>query len=226
MWVFLSGGMMMPALIPPSVLAAAKTADIQEAVERGWELQVRGRVKEHLDWFAETYMTPGSYSVTYVVKDKDYQARFYTTRSDFGDALAMASLDMNYTKFKDTANKFPWGKKYHDLLLRVWSASASIFGAGGFYGDYSRENPRGRLPKKRGNPRKDWGRYDRPIGSTFLDTMDDGHISRREDELDLKPLASEVLGDWWNDDDEPEWAHRKSIHNMTDAELEEFESRF
>lgn len=201
LWLFFSGGMLMPALIPQSVLKAAQTKDIREAATNGWDVQVRGRVVEHLEWFAETYMPEGSYSKIYKSPDKDYTCRFYCSKEDFAIGVFNATMDMDYTKFKETSRDYPWGEKYHDLLLRVWSASASVFGAGGFYGPRSKNNPRGYgKARKRGNPRKDWGRYDKPVGSTFF-----------EDE-----------------DDFPEWGSRytKSIHDMSDDELRELESRF
>jgi hypothetical protein len=126
MWIFLSAGMMMPALIPPSVLAEAKTPEIKEAVERGWELQIRGRVREHLEHFIENYMPEDSCSKVYESEDKDYNVRAYTTREAFGRGLMEVSLNIDYVKFKDTAENFPWGKRYHDLLLRVWGASTML----------------------------------------------------------------------------------------------------
>jgi hypothetical protein len=193
MWIFLSAGVLMPALIPESVLSAGKTADIREAAANGWELQVRGRVRQHLQHFADHYMPAGTYSRIYASPDKDYNVRFYTSREAFADGVAAAARDIDYTKFKNTANRFEWGKKYHDLLLRIWSASTSLAPAGGFYGPRSKDNPRGYSPaskgyKKRGNPRK------HVTGSTFFD----------------------------DEDDYPLW-QSNSIHSMTDKELEELD---
>lgn len=133
----------MPALLPESVLAESRTPDIQEAVERGWELQVRGRVHQHLQQFITDYMEPDTHSKIYASPDKDYNVRFYTTREDYGNALKKMALAIDYTKFKDTARSYPWGKKYHDLLIRIWSASTSLAPAGGWYAPKTNSNPRG-----------------------------------------------------------------------------------
>jgi hypothetical protein len=143
MWLFASGGLLLPALIPEKVLEAAKTPDIVEAKANGWDLQVRGRVTEHLTWFAGEYMLEGDHSAIVESPDKDYNARFYTSREAYGMALYRMSLAIDYTKFKDTSLKFPWGKKYHDLLLSIWSMSQRLAPAGGFYGAWSKDNPRG-----------------------------------------------------------------------------------
>lgn len=148
MWLFASGGLVLPALLPEKVLAEAKTEDIKEAVERGWELQVRGRVVKHLEWFADNYMEAGKFSAIYESPDKDYNCRFYTTREDYGNALKKMALEIDYTKFKDTSLRYPWGQKYHDLLLSIWSMSTRLAPAGGFYGAWSQANPRGYKPTK------------------------------------------------------------------------------
>lgn len=142
MWLFLSGGMLMPALIPQSVLDRADTPELEQARENGWDLQIRGRDIQHLRWFTR-YMPDGGYSRLIRSPDKDYQCRFYTSRENFAEAMSKACLDMDYVKFKDTSLRYEWGKKYHDLLLSVWSASARVFGAGGFYGPRSKKNPNG-----------------------------------------------------------------------------------
>lgn len=146
----------MPAMIPENVLREAATPEIRHAVEHGWDLQIRGRVREHLEWFIENYMEPGSCSVVYESRNKDYNVRAYTDREAFGEGLKAASLAMDYVKFKDTAKQFTWGKKYYDLLLRVWSASTALAAP------YSGESPdphysffgyETRFPAKRGKNR-------------------------------------------------------------------------
>lgn len=201
MWIFLSAGMMMPALIPQSVLDAAKTVDIQEAVDRGWELQVRGRVREHLEHFIETYMPADSCSVVYESKGKDYNVRAYTSREAFGKGLLSASLDIDYVKFKETAERFSWGKAYHALLLKVWGDSTMLgrpYAGEWKYGD-SKKSYKAR---KRGNPRRP--KY---TGSTFFDDYD-WDAPGGYDDLPMALTRS---------------SNRKSIHDMTDAELEDYE---
>lgn len=206
MWVFLSGGMLMPAMIPEDVLRKAATREIRDAVEQGWDLQIRGRVREHLEWFIENYMEPGSCSVVYESRNKDYNVRAYTDREAFGEGLKAASLAMDYVKFKDTAKRFTWGQKYYDLLIKVWSASTVLARP------YDGEKPgsarvgtgssyrRGRKNKKQNYPQRG------QVGSSFF--FDD----EPDDDLD----------DWWNHSSTSERTSR-SIHEMTDEEIEEME---
>lgn len=179
MWLFASGGLVLPALLPEKVLAEAKTDDIKEAVARGWELQVRGRVVKHLEWFADNYMEPGTFSAIYESPDKDYNCRFYTTREDYGNALKQMALGIDYTKFKDTSLRYPWGKVYHDLLLSIWSMSTRLAPAGGFYGAWSKDNPRGyqkkTYPAKTGTQILD--REPAPFDYDWLDSLSDSEIA-------------------------------------------------
>lgn len=116
----------MPALVPTDVLQRGETEEIRNAVDNGWDLQIRGRVREHLEWFIDSYMDPGSVSKVYASPGMDYNVRAYTDRTEFGTALYRAATEMDYVKFKDTALDYPWGEEYHDLLLRVWSESSRL----------------------------------------------------------------------------------------------------
>ena len=206
MWIFADFGTMMPALIPPSVLATSNAKDIKQARERGWDVQVRGRVREHLEYFAAEHMPQGSYSQVYESRNKDYNVRFYTDKASFAQGLASVALAMDYVKFKDTAKRFAWGKKYYDLLIKVWSASTVLARP------YDGEKPgsarigtgssyrRGRKNKKQNYPQRG------QVGSSFF--FDD----ETDDDLD----------DWWNHSSSSERTAR-SIHEMTDEEIEEME---
>lgn len=212
MWLFADFGVLMPALIPQSVLDAGKTPDIREAAERGWELQVRGRIREHLQYFCDTYMPADSYSKIYDSPDKDYNVRFYTTREAYGDALKAMALDIDYTKFKDTAKRHRWGKKYYDLLIKVWSASTMLAPAGGWYAPRTKNNPRGFDKRKNKIPARG------SLGSTFFD--DDPWFG--EPDLEEMNLDVDLL-----DIEDQNYLRRnqrshRSIHDMTDDELEDY----
>jgi hypothetical protein len=199
MWTFTSSGMHMPALIPLSVLAAGKTKEIREARERGWELQVRGRVRKHLtDWQA-LFMPEGTYSKVYASPGKDYNFRFYTTREAYGESLKQQSLAIDYTKFKDTAVSKP----YHDLLMKVWSASTMLGRP------YAGSRKKVTYPASRGRSF---------VGSSFFDDYYD-EPERITLEEDTVPMVD--LNDWFDDEDHLEHVRRKSIHDMTDDDLEE-----
>lgn len=193
MWVFASSGMAMPALIPPTVLSQSRAADIKEARERGWELQVRGRVREHLEYWCETFMPEDSYSKVYASPGKDYNFRYYCSREAYGESLKRQAMAIDYTKFKDTSERFTWGRAYHALLLKVWAASTML--GTPYHGDgtgkFSSYMPKGR---KRGNPRKQ--------AQLFTDPYDDYAPGGYDD------LPEELTR-----------AHR-SIHELTDADLE------
>ena len=195
----------MPALIPQSVLDAGRTADIREAAENGWDLQIRGRVAEHLQWFIDKYMPEGSTSQIYASPDKDYNVRAYCSREDFAIGMFQASLDIDYTKFKDTAKRYPWGQKYYELLIKVWSASTMLAPAGGYYAPRSVANPNGYSPKDYKVPERG------QVGSTFFD---DDHLWFGDEE-DSRPAKKKKRNRKWRDA-----ARRKSIHDMTDEELE------
>lgn len=143
MWIFADFGLLMPSTIPTSVLERADTPAIVEAVERGWTLQVRGRIAEHVQHFMDTYMEPGTFSVLYKTPDMDYNVRFYTTHEEFNKGLSKAVLEIDYTKFKPTAERYAWGRPYHNVLNSIWSVLLDLAPAGGTWGKKSIENPRG-----------------------------------------------------------------------------------
>lgn len=207
MWIFADFGTMMPALIPPSVLETSKASEIKQARERGWDIQVRGRVREHLEYFAANYMPQGSYSKVYESRNKDYNVRLYTDKASFAEGLANVALDIDYVKFKDTAKRYTWGKKYYDLLIKVWSASTILARPydgerpGSGWSSSYRKPKRG---KKSNYPQRG------QTGSTFF--------------FDDEPDDSD-LDDWWNYSSTSSRTSR-SIHDMTDKELEEIEALY
>jgi hypothetical protein len=190
MWIFLDGGTMMPALVPPSVLATGRTAQIKEARANGWDLQIRGRVREHLEWFIETHMEPGSVSRVYSSPGKDYNVRAYTTREAYGQGLLNASLAIDYVKFKDTAKRYPWGKKYYDLLLKVWGASTMLARP------YAGTSKGKQKPPKLDRWWEDEARPEPTLGSTFFDDFeDDPHMHRTKS---IHDLTDAELMEIWN----------------------------
>lgn len=126
MWVFADFGAIMPAEVPAHVLESAKNRQLKLAKKNGWNIQVRGRIREHLEYFAATYLPTGTYSPVYETKGMDYNVRLYTTREALGAALSAMAMDIDYSTFKETAKRYSWGDKYYKLLLRVWGTVSTL----------------------------------------------------------------------------------------------------
>lgn len=165
MWVFSDFGLLMPALVPER---AKNRKSVRKWTKNGkYELQVRARLREHLKHFMEVYMEPGTYNPKiHATPEMDYNYRFYTTREAFAQGIANIALNMDYEKFKETSERFPWNKKYHTLLTRIWGTLCELNPPGGIWGKKSKENPRGFS--------KAWDEYDsywpdsmRRVGDSF-----------------------------------------------------------
>lgn len=186
MWAFFDFGLLMPALVPakvvnrPEVLAWTNNGE--------YELQVRGRLREHLQYFMDNYMEAGTFNpVIQATPDKDYNFRFYTTREAYAEGIKQAALKMDYEKFKNSSDRFDWNKKYHTLLTRIWGTLCELAPPGGIWGPRSNSNPKGYDSaseylgwgyddKKKSNTLGGWyadahdamdSEYDWPIGTTF-----------------------------------------------------------
>lgn len=198
MWAFFDFGLLMPALVPAKVM---EREDVKKWTNDGeYELQVRGRLREHLQYFMDTYMEPGTFNPEIqATPDKDYNFRFYTSREAYAEGIKQAALAMDYEKFKVTSERFSWNQKYHTILNSIWSTVCNLNTPGGFYGPKSDDNPRG-YSSSRGwsNRYDDEGWYSRrhtQVGRRIGDTF-----GIPEDEWD-KPMVN--FGDGWDgfDDD-------------------------
>jgi len=146
MWAFFDFGLLMPALVPAKV---AGDADVLAWTNNGeYELQVRGRVEEHLRYFMDTYMVPGSFNPTiHDTPQMDYNYRFYTTREAYAEGIKQAALAIDYEKFKVTSERYSWNHKYHTALNSIWATLCRLNTPGGFYGPKSDKNPYGYTSK-------------------------------------------------------------------------------
>lgn len=149
MWDFTPFGLMMPAAVPMDKADAKFT-------EGKYDLQVRGRVDSHLLYMMEHYMEPGSFhdEIEYT-PGMDYNVRFYTTREAYADAMRLIILDIDYKKFKPTAERkdaagvalYKGGADYHSVLNAIWGSVTRLGAAGGVWGTYNKNtNPAGRRP--------------------------------------------------------------------------------
>jgi hypothetical protein len=192
MWAFFDFGLLMPALVPASV---KDNADVLEWTNNGeYELQVRGRLSEHLQYFMDTYMEPGTFNPEiHKTPDMDYNFRFYTTREAYAEGIKQAALAMDYEKFKVTSERYSWNTKYHSILNSIWGKLCELNQPGGFYGPRSEDNPRGYLPGRKYSSYgfgSEEGWYDRKhtevnrrVGSTFgIEDMDSNIVVDEDDD--------------------------------------------
>jgi len=133
MWIFMPGGLLMPAAVPMDKVDAKWTNGGE------WNLQVRARTLSHLTNFIRDYMTEGDYSEIQSTPEMDYNYRFYTSKKAFATGMAMAMLEIDYYKFKPTAEdtyedgtlKYMDGKEYHSVLNSIWGTVCRLGLPGG-----------------------------------------------------------------------------------------------
>lgn len=188
MWIFLPGGLIMPSQTPMAEADAALTEG-----RRG--IQVRARLTEHLEYFRDTYVAPftDDYSVIEQTPQMDYNCRFYMTHEEFALALGRAAMDIDYRKFKPTAEgidpntgqMFKSGRAYHNVLNSIWGTLLKLAPAGGHYGPRSKDNPIGYEPTTRK------GRRQSAADQQWWET----HHERGEAATDIEELFS----DQWSD---------------------------
>lgn len=138
MWLFLPGGLLMPAefpadLVDPKYMDDAKTFD----------LQVRARVVSHLENFIRDYLVPLGLEHSEIQKtpEMDYNCRIYMRRADFAVAIGQAILDIDFEKFKPTAERtfedgtpmYEGGKAYHGVLNSIWGTVCRLGSPGGIW---------------------------------------------------------------------------------------------
>lgn len=118
-------GMYMPALRP----------DWEKCLERGEpELQVRARRKIDLLNLRVLMNSHGLYLGDVIqLPHTDYQFRAYTTRADWGIALAQLAEDIDYTKFKNTPEKKHGDKALTNCYERMWGVIFNAFPTGSAY---------------------------------------------------------------------------------------------
>lgn len=145
-WHFLPGGLIMPSAAPMDEADPALTLGYRQ-------IQVRARLTSHLEWFRDVYIAPftDDYSEIEQTPHMDYNCRLYMTHEEFAQALARAVMDIDYRKFKPTAEgidvrtgkPFVGGAKYHGVLNSIWGNVLRLAPAGGVWGPRSEDNPNG-----------------------------------------------------------------------------------
>lgn len=210
MWVFADFGLLMPASVPAldaKGLNKEDRADLARFTENGkYDLQVRARVKSHLYRFMNMYMEPGTFNPEiHATPHMDYNFRFYTTRKAFAEGMGRAIAEIDYEKFKPTAERYADGKEYHSVLNGIWSTVCRLGRPGGVWGPRSKSNPNGYGKASTYSSRSYLydGVKHQPVGSTFFGL---GH----EDDFD-------------DDEQWEEWSDRHGIvvDDYTPKEAEE-----
>lgn len=188
MWIFLPGGLLMPAEFP-----AAKVDRKFVPEGSNFDLQIRARVRSHLENFIRDYATPLglAHSDIQMTPHMDYNCRIYMNREDFAVAMAAAVLDIDFEKFKPTAERrdadgrllYKDGKAYHGVLNSLWGTITRLGAPGGLWGSYLGRKPRAGQ-----------------VGSSFYD-YDYGtrQTSRTDDIQRLEDLTDDEWYDRWRD---------------------------
>lgn len=125
MWVMTSFGIFMPGLRPEHT--------VPEGDNR--VLQVRARRKIDLERLRDIYMGDDlgdSISLAHT----DYEWRAYCTLEAWGRALAKIAMDIDYVKFKETAEKKFDDHDLHGAYLKIWSSLFSHFSTPAHQDDY------------------------------------------------------------------------------------------
>jgi hypothetical protein len=201
MWVMTSWGVLMPGLRPEGT--------IPEGDNR--VLQVRARRKKDLEMLRDKYMGDELGDII-SLPHTDYEWRAYSTLEAWGRALAKIGEDIDYVKFKETAEKVYDDHDLHGLYLSVWStifaklstqqhqddywSAGSYYGMTGKYGTsypgtgsftYAAK-PKGKGKKSRGKARINDRDYSVSVGGGrqpwWADAASEGPRSH-----------------WWDDDD-------------------------
>lgn len=217
MWIFGPEGLTMPARIPEG--GAEGTVDPKWLGPNGdFTLQVRGRVKSHLENIIRDYFEPLGlpYSDIQMTPEMDYNCRFYTTHEAMATVAYKQVMDIDFLKFKPQAERkgkdgkalYKDGAAYHSVLNSIWGTVCKLGSPGGVWGSYSSTNPNGYKDSK------GKGKSIVPLnqkgasGQTYASALrgDDSYFDEMED-YPRGSLASRVgTGDYWwataGDDDD------------------------
>jgi hypothetical protein len=125
MWVCTSWGVLMPGLRPDGT--------IPEGDDK--VLQVRARRKKDLVMLKDKFMGEELGEI-FSMPHTDYEWRAYCTLEAWGKALAQIGMDIDYVKFKETAEKKYNDHELHSLYLSMWSTIFSHLSLQSHQDDY------------------------------------------------------------------------------------------
>lgn len=110
MWIFYSGGVIMPSERP---------ADTFDAEQDDRVIQIRARAKSHLERLKEGGFFPQMGEIIFF-PHTDYEYRVHCTRAQLAEVMTRLALDIDYTKFKPTTEDRWKDVKLHNLYNAVW----------------------------------------------------------------------------------------------------------
>lgn len=125
MWVCTSWGVLMPGLRPEGT--------VTEGDDK--VLQVRARRKKDLEILRDKYMKDDLGEI-FSLPHTDYEWRAYCTLESWGVALGKIGADIDYVKFKETAEKVYNDHELHSLYLSMWSTIFSHLSTVSHQADY------------------------------------------------------------------------------------------
>ena len=211
MWIFLPGGLLMPAEFPADLVDKTFVPE-----GSGYDLQIRARVRSHLENFIRDYADPLDlpHSDVQMTPDMDYNCRIYMRREDFAIAMARAVLDIDFEKFKPTAERigmdgkplYKDGKAYHGVLNSIWGTLTRLGAPGGIW-SYGYRRPAAGA-----------------VGASFYDRWDRGE-TRSSYDLDDPAWDGAVPPSIWDDetddvrDSDSLW---DDLHTLNEDEMDEF----
>ena len=131
-------GLFMPALRPNWQKLEADEPELQVRARRRIDLL---NLRKFMQDIGLTLGEPFS------LPNTDYQWRAYCTRRHWGLALLQMSQEIDYTKFKDTPQKYHGDNKLTEAYGKIWTATIGVFPEGSVYTTHYRSGSRKRQPR-------------------------------------------------------------------------------
>lgn len=136
MWIFLPLGLIMPSTFPRD-----KVDPKYLGPDGDFDIQIRVRSLSHLENFIRDYFVPMGLNISEIeaTPGMDYNFRAYARKADLAEAIAQAVLDIDFQKFKPTAEAkaedgsplYAEGKAYHSVLNSIWGTVTRLGRPGG-----------------------------------------------------------------------------------------------
>lgn len=219
MWIFMPLGLLMPAALPTKEIDGVEV-DPKWTHDGLFNLQVRGRVESHLQNFIRDYMDPMGleHSQIQATPRMDYNFRFYCRNDDFAQAMGQAVMEIDYQKFKPTAERrskdgyllYEDGKAFHSVLNSLWGTITRLNAPWGGRSYFDDE------PRRRSTDRAGF------VKRTRWDDEDEGSFigrSQIDSDMSADERATELL-ERLEGIPSAQWSQHATVEEL--AELDEF----